>query len=208
LANAQSKEANAFFRRFIYIIAVALCRRSFQAQELRLLGRFALIARAENLERAAQALVDDKHGAGVVELVAVVRRREHGHELAVREELVPVRHDLVRAADEVQVVRAQELIHHIRPEDVGHTTVALGPALRVCVRVGPQQVAQQAFVGHVGRSPDVTNLIERVQVWREATMRAEDLAATSLRQNRQSWGIESTVRASPCRRRRQQRACS
>lgn len=48
------------------------------------------------------------------------------------------------SADEVQIVAVQELADHIRPEGEGDAAVVLSPALDVFVRVGPQQVAQQA----------------------------------------------------------------
>jgi hypothetical protein len=53
---------------------------------------------------------------------------------------------LVGAADEVQVVPAQELGHHVLTEGEGHAAVVLAPAYDVLVGVGPQQVAQQTRV--------------------------------------------------------------
>ena len=134
----------------------------------------------------------------VVELSAVVGGREDGHQLAPREELVAVLHHLndthththtftgeqaaegcgwsragahlVRSANEVQVMSAQELSHHVLSEGERHpctthrgqgwmlredrsgqvsTSVVLAPAHDVLVRVRPQQVAQQTRVGYV-----------------------------------------------------------
>jgi len=56
---------------------------------------------------------------------------------------------LVCPADEVEVVPAQELGDHVLPEGEGHAAVVLAPAHDVLVRVGPQQVAQQARVRDV-----------------------------------------------------------
>ena len=50
----------------------------------------------QDAEGAHQALVDRHDRAGVVELAAVVGRREDGHQLPVGEELVAVLHHLVR----------------------------------------------------------------------------------------------------------------
>jgi len=55
--------------------------------------RFAPVG-LEDLEGAEQAGVDVHECAGVVELAAVVGRREYGDELPVGEELVAVLHDL------------------------------------------------------------------------------------------------------------------
>ena len=48
----------------------------------------------EDLEGAHERLVDGHHGTGVVELAAVVGRREESDQLALREELVAVLHHL------------------------------------------------------------------------------------------------------------------
>jgi hypothetical protein len=53
-----------------------------------------LLCGLEDLEGAHQRVVHAHHGAGVVELAAVVGRREDGHQLALGEELVPVLHHL------------------------------------------------------------------------------------------------------------------
>jgi len=43
-----------------------------------------------DLERTHQRLIDTHHGAGVVELSAVVRRREQSHQLTLGKELIAV----------------------------------------------------------------------------------------------------------------------
>ena len=53
-----------------------------------------LARRLENLEGAHQVLVDGHHRAAVVELAAVVGRGEDRHQLTLREELVPILHNL------------------------------------------------------------------------------------------------------------------
>jgi hypothetical protein len=57
-----------------------------------------------NLERAEQALVYAHHGTCIVKLATVVGSTEQGDELALREELVAIFHDLMGTADEVHVV--------------------------------------------------------------------------------------------------------
>lgn len=60
------------------------------------------------LERTQQALINAHHGTGVVELSAVVWRREQRNQLSLREELVAVLNDLVSAAYQVHVVLLEE----------------------------------------------------------------------------------------------------
>ncbi len=108
-----------------------------------------LLSRLEDLERAHQRVVHAHHGTRVVELTTVVGRAEDGDQLALGEEFVTVLDDLVSAADEVQVMSAQELGHHVLAKGKGHTAVVLSPAHDVLVGVGPQQVAQQTRVGNI-----------------------------------------------------------
>ena len=60
----------------------------------------------------------------------------------------------MRPADEVEVVSVEELGDDVRAEGEGDAAVVLAPPLHVLVRVRPQQVAQQASVGHVRRPHD------------------------------------------------------
>lgn len=119
----------------------------------------ALIAGRDHFEGAAETVVDDQHSARVVEFVAVVWCRKNGHEFAPGEEFVAVRDDLVCSADKIEIVRLEELVHYIRPENVGYAAVALGPTLTIGVWIRPKQIAEQTFIGYVSRSADVFDLV-------------------------------------------------
>ncbi len=106
-----------------------------------------LLRRLQNLEGAQEALVHTHHRTRVVELTAVVWRREQRDELALREELIAVFHDLVCTADKIHVVLLQEAGDDIGSEGEADTAVVLAPSGDVLVRVGPEQVAEQAAVG-------------------------------------------------------------
>mmetsp|Transcript_76523 Transcript_76523/g.211814 ORF Transcript_76523/g.211814 Transcript_76523/m.211814 type:complete len:264 (-) Transcript_76523:157-948(-) len=142
--------------------------------ETRPLSRLRLLW-LQKLERAIQIAADLHHRGGIVELSTVVRCREYGDKLAIAEELVAVLHHLVRAADEVQVVALEEGSNHVRTKGERHAAVVLAPAHDVLVRVGPQQVAQQARVGHVRGPHDALDLVHRGQLGRQAAVHAKDL---------------------------------
>ena len=55
------------------------------------------------LERAEERFVHVHHGARVVKLAAIVRRREDRHELTVREELITILDDLSQLPTERKV---------------------------------------------------------------------------------------------------------
>jgi hypothetical protein len=103
-----------------------------------------------NLERAQEALVHAHHGAGVVELSAVVGGTEESHKLTFREEFIAVLHDLMRTADQIHIMFLQEARHHVRAEGEGDTAVVLAPAGDVLVGVRPKEVAEQATVRDLG----------------------------------------------------------
>ena len=64
------------------------------------------------------------------------------------------------AADEVHVVFVQELLNNLSAKGERHTAVVLAPALRVPVGICPQEIAQQARVGHVGGAHNAADLNE------------------------------------------------
>ena len=53
--------------------------------------------------------------------------------------------------------------------------VVLAPPLHILVRIAPQQIADDARVGHVGRPRNATDLIHAVVLRRQAAVDAEDL---------------------------------
>mmetsp|Transcript_17525 Transcript_17525/g.54741 ORF Transcript_17525/g.54741 Transcript_17525/m.54741 type:complete len:529 (-) Transcript_17525:13-1599(-) len=133
-----------------------------------------LLGGLEDLEGAHKSLVDGHHAAGVVELAAVVWGGEDGDELAAGEELVAVLDDLVGAADEVEVHLAEELGDDVLAEGEGDAAVVLAPAHHVLVRVGPEEVAEEARVGDVRRSDDPLDLVDLLELGREPAVAAED----------------------------------
>lgn len=122
-----------------------------------------------------ERLVHRHHAARVVKLATVVGRREEGHQLAFGEKLIPILHHLVSATDEIEIVPVEEFRHNIRPEGERHATIVLAPALHILVWVGPEEIAQEASVGHIGGTHNAANLLHRVQIGRQASVTAEDL---------------------------------
>jgi len=89
----------------------------------------------EDLEGAHEALVDGHHRTAIVELAAIVGRREDGHERAVAKELVAILHHLMRPDDEVEVVAFEEFGDHVGTKREGDAAVVLGPARNVLIGV-------------------------------------------------------------------------
>jgi hypothetical protein len=82
---------------------------------------------------------------------------------------------LVRAADEVEVVLVQELGDLVGAERERDAAVVVAPPGVVAVGVGPEEVAEEALVGHVDGPLDLPDPVEAVEVRREAAVHAEDL---------------------------------
>lgn len=66
------------------------------------------------------------------------------------------------------------LIRHLRPEEPACSSWADGPCVDV-LRVRPDQVTEGAFVRNFLITFNGSNLIERLDVWREAAVHTEDL---------------------------------
>lgn len=64
---------------------------------------------------------------------------------------------------------------HLHAERKTNATIVLSPAVGVLVRVGPQQIAQQALVGDVGGPHYPPDLLHGLQVGTHAAVAAEDL---------------------------------
>lgn len=67
--------------------------------------------------------------------------------------------------NEVHVVFVEELCDHVGAKSEGDTAVVLSPAQHVFVRVGPQQVAEEALVRHVSGAHDPSDLLHRLEIW-------------------------------------------
>ena len=126
------------------------------------------------MEGAGEVLLDAHHRAAVVELPAVVGRREHGDQLLLREELIAVLDHLVSPADQIQLVLLQEGTHDLLPEDVAHPPLGLAPHLHAPLRVSPEQVAEQPGVGDVGGPHDGVDLLDGGEFGRESAVHAEN----------------------------------
>jgi len=70
---------------------------------------------------------------------------------------------------------AQKLRYDIFTKCEAYAAVILTPTNDVLVRVGPQEVAQQARVGYVRRPHDALNLLHILQLGGETAVHAEDL---------------------------------
>jgi len=102
----------------------------------------------------------------------VVRRTEDGDESPLREEFISVLDDLMRSADEVEVMLLEKLCDDVASEREAHSAIVLAPPFDVLVRVAPQQVADDAAVGNVGRAGDAADLIHRRVLGRQTAVNA------------------------------------
>jgi len=132
------------------------------------------MGRPQNFEATLEIITNVHHSPRVIELPAVIRHAEYSHEGPVRLELVTVLDDLVGAADEVEVVGLEELVDDVVAEGVGHTAGVAAPAGYRGVRVGPEEVAEEALVGDVRRAGDLEDLAKPLEVGREAAVHAQN----------------------------------
>eukprot|EP00962_Isochrysis_galbana_P041931 scaffold15515_cov104-Isochrysis_galbana.AAC.3 len=87
--------------------------------------------------------------------------------------------------DEVKVVLLQKFAHDVGAKRVRDAAVVLGPPHDVRLRVRPEQIAQQARVGHVCGPHDALDLLWLLQVGRQTSMYAKDLLVDNGREGQQ-----------------------
>lgn len=78
-------------------------------------------------------------------------------------------------AYEIQVVFLQEFRDLVGSEGIGNAPVIFAPSLDVSVRIGPQEVAEEALVRHIGGPLHGPNLVQALQLRGEAAVHAQDL---------------------------------
>jgi hypothetical protein len=90
------------------------------------------------LERAHEGFVHTHHSAGIIKFAAIIRSAEQRDELPPSKEFVAVFNDLVRSANEIQVVAAKELSNDVLAKRERNTAIVLPPPNYVFVWVRPQ----------------------------------------------------------------------
>uniref|UniRef100_A0A158R8X3 IRS-type PTB domain-containing protein n=1 Tax=Taenia asiatica TaxID=60517 RepID=A0A158R8X3_TAEAS len=112
------------------------------------------------LEGAHGCLIDRHHPAGVIQLAAVIGRREEGDETALRKEHVPIFHHLMGTANKVKVVTSKELFHHIPAEYDANASVGICPmttAWTIRSRLNPATIRRPASLNSL---PDLSDNLE------------------------------------------------
>ena len=134
-----------------------------------------LICWFEDLKAAHESLVHGHHRTGVVKLAAVIWRTKQCYKLATLEEFVAVLDDLMRSADQIDVVLLIELAHDVLSESETNATVIITVVFNSSLRVGPQQVTEETRVGHISRTHNILDLVQVLELGTQTTVHAEDL---------------------------------
>ena len=130
----------------------------------------------EDLEVAFQLIVDVQDGSDVTATVAVVRGGPNRDEVRVLEPVLEAVHDkLMGASHEVQVVEVVELSRHLGAEEPAGTTGRNSPGVDV-LGVGPHEIAEGTLVRHLHAAVNEADLVEGLDLGRQTTVDAEDLA--------------------------------
>jgi len=159
-----------------------------------LLGYHALRVghRQEDLRLPLLGRLEAEDRRHVPAAVAVVRCRPHGHQLALEHVLDALVDQLVRTADEVQVVDRHEVLGHVVPEQPARATWTLAPVLHV-LGVGPHQVTECALVRYLAVPFDRPDLVQGDDLGTQAAVHAQHLLVDDLQER--EWIIEAIQRA-------------
>ena len=140
-------------------------------------------------EFVVQVLVNLADRCHISAPVAVVRRAEDRHNCAVVGPIVPLRHQLVRPGQELQAVLMFEGFGDVLAKCVPRPPGGDPPAPPL-VRVTPEEVAHGTLVGDLLEAVDSVDVVDALQVRRQACVGAENLPVDQPRQ----WEIVEQVR--------------
>ena len=115
-------------------------------------------SRVELEEIILHELVDLHYGGLVTAAVAVVRCGEDRHDIALVSPVVAVHDQLMSARNPRQVIGVVELLRDVLAEAIAGTTRGDAPTAAL-IGVGPQQVADWAFVGSLLHAIKLTDLV-------------------------------------------------
>eukprot|EP00754_Rhynchopus_humris_P029610 Rhum_TRINITY_DN15226_c0_g1::Rhum_TRINITY_DN15226_c0_g1_i3::g.145544::m.145544 len=148
----------------------------------------------KDLEGTLHGGVHGHHATRVVELSAVVGSGEQSDKPPVGKKVVAVFDDLVCPHHKLQVQLLKCLDNDVCPEVEGDLLVGALPTLAALLGVGPQQVAHEPSIRHVGRACDLPQLLKAVQLRREPSVHAQDALPDN---GRQRHGVERVVEPLP-----------
>ena len=75
----------------------------------------------------------------------------------------------------VDLVLVVEFSNDVLTEGEANTSIIIAPICHFFIGIGPEQIAEEACVGHVGRPHDVVDSQDFVELGRETAVHAEDL---------------------------------
>jgi len=81
----------------------------------------------------------------------------------------------MRTTDQVDIMLLGELADDGLAERKANASIVLSVLVDALLGIGPEQVTEQASVGHVRRPHDIPNLLEVLQLRGKTTVHAQDL---------------------------------
>mmetsp|Transcript_19392 Transcript_19392/g.56728 ORF Transcript_19392/g.56728 Transcript_19392/m.56728 type:complete len:305 (+) Transcript_19392:329-1243(+) len=120
-------------------------------------------------------------GRLIAAAVAVIGRREDGHDVHLVTPIVAVHDQLMGPADQIEAVLVIPLLRNVLAEGESGPAGADAPAAPF-VRIAPEEVAHGSLVGHLLHSIQLPHVIERIDGRAEAAVEAKDAVLHERRQ--------------------------
>lgn len=139
------------------------------------------------LEFVLHVLVHFHDGRHVAATIAVIGSRPHCHELIVKHVLVSLHHELMRATNEIQVVRLVEFAHAVAAEYKSTSARVGSPSHEFFFGIGPQHVAHASLVRKFNDAIDGADFVEGVNRGRQPAVDAE---VAALHESGQAHAVE------------------
>ena len=133
-----------------------------------------VVRRFQDREAAHQSIVNRHQGSRVVKFTAVVRRAEDSHELSITEELISIFDDLMRSANQINIIFLKEALNYGLSKCVRDTAIIFSPAGLALLGVTPKQIAEEAVLRNLCGSSDLLELRNGDELGGKATVHAQD----------------------------------
>ena len=128
----------------------------------------------EHEELVVHLFIDLHYASLISATVAVVRCGENCNNGFFVIPIEAVHHQLMSSGNQFQVVSMIEVLRYVLSKCEPGSSRRYSPAVPV-VRIRPKQIAHWSFVRHLDLPVNCPDLVECIQIGREASMQAEDL---------------------------------
>lgn len=144
---------------------------------------FGIRHRQEDLCLSLLRRLEAEYGRHVAASIAIVWRRPHRHQLALKHILDALVHQLMRPTDQIQIVNCHKVLGDIMTKQPASSARTLAPVFHV-LGIGPYQIAEGTLVRYLTVAFYGPDLVEGDDLGTQAAVNAQNLFVDNLKMKR------------------------